>query len=303
MHRYDAAFAREGCAANRLFADFVEPLRIAAFISQSRPNAYGNCLPNDRVLESEPDPNILIPMTRKTQRGRARSRPRQPPKFSIAIIGAGRVGFALGRALKNSGHSINVALTKTANPTRIARDLHTSAIAVGAKPLAELPQRYRELIQQSDVLIVATPDDLISQVANDLARLFQTSRFRGPKAVMHTSGALASDVMAAIRQREIAIGSIHPLISISDQTKRKQSFAGVQFSLEGDAAAIRIGKRLVRDLGGDSFVIETAKKPLYHATALMASPNATALFDVAIEMMRQCGMSSARARQILLPLI
>jgi predicted short-subunit dehydrogenase-like oxidoreductase (DUF2520 family) len=59
----------------------------------------------------------------------------------------------------------------------------------------------------------------------------------------------------------------------------------------------------VRDLGGDSFVIDTKNKPLYHAAALMASPNLTALIDIAIEMLEQAGISSARARQILLPLI
>jgi predicted short-subunit dehydrogenase-like oxidoreductase (DUF2520 family) len=35
----------------------------------------------------------------------------------------------------------------------------------------------------------------------------------------------------------------------------------------------------------------------------MASPNLTALIDIAIEMLRHCGTTSSRARQILLPLI
>jgi len=66
---------------------------------------------------------------------------------------------------------------------------------------------------------------------------------------------------------------------------------------------VRLGKQLIRDLGGDSFVIDTDAKPLYHAAALMASPNLTALADIAIEMLGHIGISSNRARRILLPLI
>jgi predicted short-subunit dehydrogenase-like oxidoreductase (DUF2520 family) len=98
------------------------------------------------------------------------------------------------------------------------------------------------------------------------------------------------------------VGSIHPLISISDQTTHR-SFAGVYFALEGDVAAVRAGKRLTLDLGGNSFVISADKKPLYHAAALMASPNLTTLIDIAIEMMLHCGISARHARQMLLPLI
>jgi predicted short-subunit dehydrogenase-like oxidoreductase (DUF2520 family) len=50
-------------------------------------------------------------------------------------------------------------------------------------------------------------------------------------------------------------------------------------------------------------VIDAERKPLYHAAALMASPNLTALVDIAIEMLTLCGISTKRARHILLPLI
>ena len=50
-------------------------------------------------------------------------------------------------------------------------------------------------------------------------------------------------------------------------------------------------------------MIDTDAKPLYHAAALMASPNLTALADIAIEMLEHVGISTNRARRILLPLI
>jgi predicted short-subunit dehydrogenase-like oxidoreductase (DUF2520 family) len=64
-----------------------------------------------------------------------------------------------------------------------------------------------------------------------------------------------------------------------------------------------MAKTLVRDLGGDSFSIRTADKPLYHAAAVMTSGHVTALFDVALEMLVECGLTRQTARRILQPLL
>ena len=120
---------------------------------------------------------------------------------------------------------------------------------------------------------------------------------------MHTSGALSSEVLRPLQNEGFAVGSLHPLVAISDAQSGAEWLTRSFFSLEGDAAAIRFGRRIVRDLGGQSFTIDSDAKPLYHAAALMASPNMTALFDIAVEMLARCGLKQKRARQILLPLV
>jgi predicted short-subunit dehydrogenase-like oxidoreductase (DUF2520 family) len=59
----------------------------------------------------------------------------------------------------------------------------------------------------------------------------------------------------------------------------------------------------VQDLGGTSFSIPTAEKPLYHAAAVMTSGSVTALFDVALEMLVACGLTRKTARRVLQPLL
>jgi predicted short-subunit dehydrogenase-like oxidoreductase (DUF2520 family) len=180
---------------------------------------------------------------------------------------------------------------------------------LGARGIDQLTRQQHARLRQSELLIIATADDSISQVAGEIANVFHArpdnrrSTSLGRSVALHTSGALTSDVLKPIREQGFATGSLHPLISISGPVKSARSFAGVYFSLEGDAAAIRIGRQLVRDLGGNSFVIDAQRKPLYHAAALMASPNLTALVDIAVEMLRHCGFLSSEARKMLLPLI
>jgi predicted short-subunit dehydrogenase-like oxidoreductase (DUF2520 family) len=244
------------------------------------------------------------------KRGRVSPLRRQTKKLSIAVIGAGRLGLALGSALQASGHAITIAITRTRGSARRAsRVLRTTSVALGTRSINQLTGPQRARLRQSDLLIIATADDSIPQVAEQLAKMFELppneSRPGSQRrsVVLHTSGALASDVLKPIREQAFAAGSLHPLISISGPVDSARAFSGVYFTLEGEPAAVRIAKQLVRELGGNSFVIDARRKPLYHAAALMASPNLTALIDIAVEMMSHCGFSSSEARKMLLPLI
>ncbi len=67
--------------------------------------------------------------------------------------------------------------------------------------------------------------------------------------------------------------------------------------------AVRSARKIAREIGGRAFEINAESKALYHAAALMASPNMTALFDVALEMLTRCGLSRSNARKVLLPLV
>jgi len=182
-------------------------------------------------------------------------------------------------------------------------------VALGTRTINQLTGQQLARLRQSELLIIATADDSIPRVAEQIAKVFETSPNESRPSsqrqlvALHTSGALAADVLKPIKEQAFAIGSLHPLISISGPVDSARPFSGVCFTLEGDAAAIRTGKRLVRELGGNTFVIDPRRKPLYHAAALMASPNLTALIDIAVEMMSHCGFSSSDARKMLLPLI
>jgi predicted short-subunit dehydrogenase-like oxidoreductase (DUF2520 family) len=96
---------------------------------------------------------------------------------------------------------------------------------------------------------------------------------------------------------------MHPLVSVSDPVHGALSLASAFFCVEGSAAAVRVARSMVRALGAESFSIDTRDKALYHAAAVMASGHATALFDIAAEMLTRCNLSPRRARAVLLPLL
>ena len=226
-------------------------------------------------------------------------------RLQVSIIGAGRIGTALGIALNKAGHSLNLIVAKhTASAKRAARLAGGRTLALSVKQTQQPKSDYREQLRESDVIFIATPDDVISSVADELAawmKFAQTSPHR--PVVLHTSGALSSNVLLPLRRLGVSVGALHPLVSISNAQDGAKWLTRAFFSVEGDRSAVRAGKRIVRDLGGRAFTITSDAKPLYHAAALMASPNLTALVDIALEMLGHCGLTANQARKVLLPLI
>ncbi|MGI9105483.1 MAG: Rossmann-like and DUF2520 domain-containing protein [Pyrinomonadaceae bacterium] len=223
-------------------------------------------------------------------------------RLTVAIIGAGRLGSAFAVALGASGYRI-VALV-----SRRAAHARASARALDSPPLA-LAATQLNLIPDADLVLFTTPDDQLTEAATQFARSLAARRAhrrraRRPAAVaLHASGALASDALAPLSEHSFALGSLHPLVSISDATGGAKNLRGAFYCLEGEAKARRAARRIVRALGGHSFSIDTGHKALYHAAAVITSGHTVALFDLALALLARCGLTPARARQALLPLL
>jgi len=79
--------------------------------------------------------------------------------------------------------------------------------------------------------------------------------------------------------------------------------SGAFFCIEGSDKAVSAADAIVSALGGSSFTIETASKPLYHAAAVLASGHIVSLFETAIDTLTKCGLDSGQAKEVLFPLL
>lgn len=208
---------------------------------------------------------------------------------TLAIIGAGRVGRALGRRLREEGWKIGSVVTRSEASSRRA----VRFIGAG-KPHAGLT---RQLLIPP-VILIATPDDAVVGLAAELARI-GGEELRS-KVVLHTSGALNAGALAAVKECGAAVGGVHPL----------QTFSGVGvpplegkiFAVEGDPAAVRVARQIARALGGSPVHIAGDKKLLYHAAAAMAAGHVLAIAEAAVQLLVSIGMKRGEAMRALLPL-
>lgn len=205
--------------------------------------------------------------------------------FTVAILGAGRMGQGLALSLVRTG--AEVAL--------VARRPHPVT-----PPLALHPGPRTLALRKAAVVLLAVPDDAIAALAAELA----AERSVGPTAaVLHLSGLLDRGALAPLEPSGAGLGSFHPLQAIADPADAPARFAGAYAGIEGDERALAGAERLARALGMEPVRLAGAAKPAYHAGAVMAANYTVALAGVAERLALEAGVAAETAARIYLPLV
>jgi predicted short-subunit dehydrogenase-like oxidoreductase (DUF2520 family) len=217
-------------------------------------------------------------------------KPTASDRPAISIVGPGNLGSALALALSQAGYEVRVLAVRTGSKrTRHARAL---ARRVGAR----LVVAGKESLA-ADVVWITVPDDAIANAARQVAR---SDDWKG-KLVFHSSGALTSDELAALRAKGARVASVHPMMTfVRDEVPQ---MSGVAFALEGDAAAVSAARSIVEALGAKPFVIKKQNKLLYHVFGSFASPMVIALMATMEEVALAAGIRKREIKTIMAPLL
>ncbi|MFP4194232.1 MAG: Rossmann-like and DUF2520 domain-containing protein [Desulfobacterales bacterium] len=209
-----------------------------------------------------------------------------------AIVGCGRLGTALARYMANAGYRpAGFASRSFASAKRGA------AVAGSDAPVSLLPW---EITPGADIVMITTPDGAIRQTAEKIAEYQGVEK---ETVVLHCSGAHASTELEALKNCGAKIGSLHPLQSFAAEDIEKNPFVGIMAAVEGEAEAVKTARRLAENLGASPFEIQTDKKMLYHASAVVASNYMVTLIYLALQLIIASGVPASRAFAILKPLV
>lgn len=210
-------------------------------------------------------------------------------KPSIAIIGAGKVGSALGILLQQKGYAVAAVASRTRQSAeQLAHRLNCPVLT------------NREAAARAELVFITTPDRSIAPVAAEIA---QTGGFRPGQVVAHTSGAHAASELQGVRETGALAVSIHPLQSFAEVQAAMTNLPGSYFALEGDEAALPLARQVVEDLNGKWFTISAADKPVYHAAACIASNYLVSLMHFATGLYAKFGLGPQEAFEALYPLV
>ena len=231
-------------------------------------------------------------------------------KPTAAIVGAGSLATFLAAALNDAGFTLTEIIAR--DSPRSQRHARALAAKVGAKTVTA-----GSAALDATLLWFCVPDREIRGAASALAsnlaaRPAAHMKRRVPGKVprrvpskvrfaFHSSGALLSRELEPLRKEGIAVASVHPLMTFVPGTH--PSLTGVPFAMEGDAAAKRLARQIIRELGGDSFSLPAARKAAYHAWATMTSPLLLAFLVTLEEAARAAGFTRKAARRKSLPII
>ncbi len=210
----------------------------------------------------------------------------------FVIIGAGKVGTAIGHLLHEKGEEVTVVVSRSEESLKrsstFLHDVIFTTDLLDAKG-------------KGNNFLITTPDDLIADISLDLASMDIVKKGH---RVVHMSGALGLDVLEACEERGAEVMSIHPLQTFADVRAAVRKIRGIAFAITARGERARgWAESLVRALGGEPVILAEEDKPLYHIGAVMACNLLVALEHIAELIYQDIGMEGNQALRALLPLI
>jgi predicted short-subunit dehydrogenase-like oxidoreductase (DUF2520 family) len=208
---------------------------------------------------------------------------------TVSIVGAGRVGRALGRRLHELGWRVGGVTGRSISTARAA------VRAIGAGQALSGPSHQ---VLNSRVVLITTPDSAIEGVAENLARL-GGKEWCG-KVALHTSGSLDSSVLRPLADLGAATGSMHPMQTFSNQSI--PDLAKCIFGIDGCPAALQVARKMIHQMGGVAVRLSGANKAAYHAAGSFACVYVLALMETATRLLMTQGFKRRQALRALLSL-
>lgn len=208
--------------------------------------------------------------------------------MKFGFIGAGKVGFSLGKYLADNNQTV------VGYYSEWKEDAIEAAEFTGSKSYTDLEL----LVKDSDVLFLTVPDGVIETVWNQL----KETEISG-KIICHTSGALSSEVFSGISKRGGFGFSIHPLFAVSDKYHSYKELSGSYFTIEGSTEKIKDMKALFESFGNTVCVISKEDKVKYHGAAAIASNLVVGLIGLSEQLLMECGFDKESAHNALSPII
>jgi predicted short-subunit dehydrogenase-like oxidoreductase (DUF2520 family) len=199
-----------------------------------------------------------------------------PRRYTVGVVGAGRVGAVLAAALSAAGHQVvAVAGESAASRTRIATLLPGVHVD---KPTA--------VARACELLLLTVPDDMLANVVTMLS----ASGAIGPgQLVVHTSGKHGLAVLEPAAERGADVLAMHPAMTFTGTELDLPRLPGCVFGVTADSATEAVAAGLAADLGGSITWVAEDRRVLYHAGLAHGANHLVTLVAQAMDLLRASG--------------
>jgi predicted short-subunit dehydrogenase-like oxidoreductase (DUF2520 family) len=207
--------------------------------------------------------------------------------MQIGIIGAGKVGYTLGKYFALHGFFVCGYYSRSKASAQDAAEFTQS----------KYYDNISDLVMDSDMLFFTVPDKAVCEVWVQVKDLPISG-----KIICHASGALSCAVFEGIEETGAYGYSVHPFFAVSDRYHSYETLGNALFTVEGAKEQIGQVRKLLKTCGNPVVTIGREDKTRYHAAASIASNLVVGLIDLAEDELRQCGFTEEEARKALAPL-
>lgn len=192
--------------------------------------------------------------------------------MKVFVLGAGKVGCALARALRKQGDHVTLRAARKGVPKNVI---------------------------DAAIIVLAVRDRQLGAIASELAT---SGVVKKSTVVVHNSGALSADALAPLREACAGVAQMHPMISFASTTFFPTLARG-HCHVKGDPIAETRARALAKRLGMTPRTFAKLDTVGYHAAAGLVANGAAALAAIGAELLVASGVPREDAPKMLGPLL
>lgn len=184
----------------------------------------------------------------------------------IVLIGAGNVGFHLGKRFFEKGIPVVQVFSRTLKKAGLlAHAIDTSYTT-----------RLQHITKEADIYIIAVHDSAIEEVAASLSHL-------NNKLVVHTSGATPSTLIQKAHQR---FGIFYPLQTFS--TNRESNFEQLPICIDAvKKEDVKILEQLAKSICPNVYHITDEQRAKLHVAAVFVNNFTNHMYEIGADMLEK----------------
>ena len=202
-----------------------------------------------------------------------------PARLTVGVVGTGRVGSVLGAALARAGHTVVAAYGVSAESKARAERL-----------LPGVPLRPAdEVVRAAGLVLLATPDDVLTDVVKGLA---VAGAFSPGQIVVHVCGRYGLEVLEPVTRIGAIALALHPVMTFAGAPEDLQRLSGTSFGVTASEMLRPIAEALVIDMDGDPVWVPAEAREIYHAAIVFAANNIVTLTTSASDVLRLAGVEN-----------
>jgi predicted short-subunit dehydrogenase-like oxidoreductase (DUF2520 family) len=210
---------------------------------------------------------------------------------SLAIVGPGRMGLALGKALQDSGSFAEIVVfgRRPEPPSHPLFHATETRYVFGLEPLPT----------QCVAVLLAVSDDAVPEAAHLVAA-------QGPApegcAAFHLSGALPTDVLAPLHAAGYGVGAFHPWVLVSRWAGSWERLRGAAVGVTASHEALRTARTLASLFGGTVVPVPATRRVLADAAVAIVAAYLPVVLERGSFLLEDAGVNAEDAMAVLLPL-
>jgi predicted short-subunit dehydrogenase-like oxidoreductase (DUF2520 family) len=196
-----------------------------------------------------------------------------PPRLRVGVVGTGRVGAVLGAALRRAGHQV-VAVSGRGDISRVRAEALLPGVEITSPS---------DVARACDLLLVAVPDDALSEVIEQLA-----PHIHDGQIVMHVSGRHGLGVLDPLHG-VIPIAA-HPVMTFTGTSLDLDRLDDCPFGVTSTAEGMPVAAALVMEMGGDPVTVDDDRRTIYHAALAHGANHLVTLVAQTLDLLAEAGV-------------